>query len=160
MSGWNFLGQHIRLEPLPSLLMGLSRCSVSCVCWERASKHGISALRLLLCGLVLNHVPMFDENSVFDPQNIRRDPIHRQADPREAPVNDDKISFSHDHARFILQRWRDAPDEVKQPVPPRCNVRTMLNVAGRPIPFGLHIIALIKKGVECFENQCFVSCLR
>src|SRR2546425_11065541 len=99
--------------------MGLSRCSVSCVHWERVSKHGISALGLLLCGLVLNHVPMFNENSLFDPKNICRDPIDRQADPREPPVNDDKISLSHDHPRFILQRGWDAFDEVKQPFPPR-----------------------------------------
>src|SRR6266478_4220682 len=94
---------------------------------ERASKHGISALRLLLCGLVLNHVPMFDENSVFDPQNICRDPIHRQADSRESSMDDDKISVSRDHPRFILQRWRDAFDEVKQPFPTRRDMRTMLN---------------------------------
>src|SRR6266568_3679694 len=142
----------------PSMPMGLSS-SFSWVRWKRVSKHGISALGLLLCGLVLNHVPMFNENSVFDPNNIRRNPIHRQPDPRESPVNDDKISLSHNHPRFILQRWRDALDEVKQPVPPRPDMRTVLNVVGRPIPFGLRIVPLIKKRVECFENQCFVFCL-
>src|SRR5258705_12012611 len=144
MSGWNFLGQNIRLEPLPSALMGLSRCSVSCVRWERVSKHGISALRLLLCGLVLNHVPMFDENSVFDPQNIRRDPIHRQADPGEAPVNDDKISVSRDRPRFILQRWRNAPDEIEKAVSTRLDVCAMLNIIGRPVTLSRRVVALVE----------------
>ncbi len=91
---------------------------------------------------------MFNENPVFDPQNIRGDPIDRQAVPRESPVNDDKITIRHDHPRFILQRWRDALDEVKQPFPPRRDVRTMLNVVGRPIPFGPGIVPLIKKDAQ------------
>jgi hypothetical protein len=57
---------------------------------------------------------MFNQNPVLDPKDIRRDPIHRQADPRESSVNDDKISISHDYARFIFQPWREAFDEVKE----------------------------------------------
>src|SRR6266481_2377327 len=123
----------------------------SSVCRERVSKHGISALGLLLCGLVLNYVPMFNENSLFDPENIRCDPIDWQADPREAPVNDHKITVSHDQPRFILERGREALDKGKQPFSPRCDMRTMLNVVRRPIPLGLRIIAPIKKDVECFK---------
>ena len=58
---------------------------------KRVSEHGVSAFGLLLGGLVLNDVPMLDQDSVFDPDNIRRDPIRRQADPGVSTMDDDKI---------------------------------------------------------------------
>jgi hypothetical protein len=39
-----------------------------------------------LRGLVLKDVPVFDENSIDDAENVRRDPTLRPAVPREASM--------------------------------------------------------------------------
>jgi hypothetical protein len=47
--------------------------------WERIPKHRQPALGLFPRGFVLKDIPVFDQNSIPDAQDVRRDPIHRPA---------------------------------------------------------------------------------
>jgi hypothetical protein len=43
-----------------------------------------------------------------------------------------KVSLRYDYSRVIPERGRDALDQVEEAVAARLNVRTVLNVFGRP----------------------------
>jgi hypothetical protein len=79
-----------------------------CAVRERVSKHRVSALGLLLGSLVLNDIPVLKQDSLFHADNIRRDPADRQAEAREAAVDDDEVSLRYDYSRLIPERGRDA----------------------------------------------------
>src|SRR5262249_40021451 len=86
----------------------------SAVYGERVAEHGPAAPGLLLGGLVLDDVPVLDENPVLDPQDVCSDPVRRGTEPRETAVDDDEVALSHDEAGLVLQRRREAPDEVEE----------------------------------------------
>ena len=73
-----------------------------CAVWERVSKHRVSALGLFLGSLVLNDIPVLDQDSVFHADNIRGDPVDRQPEARESAVDDDKVSLRYDYSRLML----------------------------------------------------------
>src|SRR5208282_6525501 len=77
-----FLGCHFMCPPLPL-----------CAVRKRVSKHRVSALGLFLGSLVLNDIPVLKQDSVFHADNIRRNPVDRQPEAREAAVDDDKVSL-------------------------------------------------------------------
>jgi hypothetical protein len=79
-----------------------------CAVRERVSKHRVSALGLFLGSLVLNDIPVLDQDSVFHADNIRGDPVDRQPEARESAVDDDKVSVRYDYSRLIPERRRDA----------------------------------------------------
>src|SRR5258708_24058858 len=125
-----------RLAPISALAVLLPQISgvhCSSICRELVPEHRIPALGLLLSSPVLDYVPVFDQNSVLDSQNVRRNPIHWQAEARKSTVNDDKILVGHNQPRFILQRWRDTFDSVKQTVPAGGAMRPVLDIYARPI---------------------------
>ena len=66
-----------------------------CAVGERVSKHRVSALGLFLCSLVLNDIPVLKQDSVFHADNIRRNPVDRQPEAREAAVDDDEVSLRY-----------------------------------------------------------------
>jgi hypothetical protein len=99
---------------------------------ERISKHRVSALGLFLGSLVLNDIPVLNQDSVFHADNIRRDPVDRQPEAREAAVDDDEVSLCYDYSRLIPEGGRNALDQVEETVAARFNVRTVLNLVGRP----------------------------
>src|SRR5579862_929573 len=102
--------------------------SLSFVLWESLSEHGSATFRLFFCGLVLNHIPMLDQDSILDANYVRRNPVHWQAEVRKSSVGDHKISVGHDRSRFIFRRWRKALYQVKQALTTGNNVSAMLNV--------------------------------
>ena len=57
------------------------------------AKHWISALGLLLRRLVLNYVPMFDEDAVLNSDDVCHDPCGWQSVARETAVHDDIVVF-------------------------------------------------------------------
>ena len=63
--------------------------------------------------LVLNNVPMLNENAVLDTQYVGSDPIHRKTHATEAPMHDYKIALGNDQSRFILQGRRNALYKVE-----------------------------------------------
>src|SRR5258705_12866711 len=77
---------------------------------KRRTEHRQLALRLLLGRLVLNHIPMLDEDAVLDPQNVSRNPVHRKTHTTESPVEDYKIGLCNDQARFVFQSGGNALD--------------------------------------------------
>jgi AraC-like DNA-binding protein len=89
------------------------------------SEHGEAALGRLARGLVLNHIPMLHENPISHSNYIRRNPVHRQADTRKAPVQDDKVPFGHNRSCFISKRRRNALDETEQTIATRMVVSTL-----------------------------------
>jgi hypothetical protein len=55
-------------------------------------------------------------------------PIHRQTEARKPTVDDDEILIGHNHSRLVLQRWRDAFDQVKQAFPPGRDMCAVLDI--------------------------------
>ncbi len=49
--------------------------------------------RTLFGGLVLNHIPVFDQNPVLDAYDVGCNPVHRLAEARKPPVHDFEISM-------------------------------------------------------------------
>jgi hypothetical protein len=127
---------------------------------ERVSKHWLSALRLFLGSLVLNDIPMLDQDPVFHADNIRRNPVDRQSETRETTVDDDDVSFRYDYSWLIPEGGRNALDQVEETITARLNVRAVLNVVGRPEALRCGIISLIEESVEGFQDNRLVFCLR
>src|ERR1700722_5151044 len=123
---------------------------------EGVSKHRVPALGLFLGSLVLNDIPVLDQDSVFQADNIRCNPVDGQPDTRETAVEDDDVSLRYDDSRLILEGGRNALDQVEEPLTARFNVRTMLNVVGRPEALRCAIISLVEESVEGFQDNCLI----
>ena len=119
------------------------------------SEHGEAALGRLARGLVLNHIPMLHENPIFHSNYIRRNPVHRQADTRKAPVQDDKVPFGHNRSCFISKRRRNALDETEQAIATRRDMSAVLDITWRPKLLSRGVVTLVEKRVEGFEDKRF-----
>src|ERR1700733_2488067 len=115
-------------------------------------EHGRATFRLLFRGLILNDIPVLREYPGFDTHNISGNPIHRSAETAKSPVHDHEVSFGHDRSRLVLQRWRDALDEIEQTVAPGCDMSAVLNVVRRPESFCGCIVTL-EECVERFQGE-------
>src|SRR4029077_13543959 len=102
-----------------------SNCN-SCIYRKRFTEHWVAAFGLILSGLVLNYVPMLDQNPVFDNHNVHSDPVHRCAKARKSAVNDHKIAVRNNDSWLILQRGWNASDEIEQTFAARLDMSTML----------------------------------
>ena len=111
---------------------------------------------MLLRRLVLNDIPVLDQNPILDSEDIGGNPVHRLAEARKSPVYDHKIFIGYNHSRFILQRWRDALDEIEQAVATGRDMSAVLDVVGRPKALGRYVVPLIEKRVESFKDKRFV----
>ena len=58
----------------------------SLVLWESLSEHRSAALRLPFRRPILNHIPMLDEDSVLNVQNIWGNPVYRKTNTAKSPV--------------------------------------------------------------------------
>src|SRR5437870_9517544 len=83
---------------------------------ETVSEHRSTTLGFRLRSLVLKHIPVFDENSIHDAEDIRRDPALWPAMSREASVDDHEIPLGHDHAGLIFQRRRHVLDHTDEAI--------------------------------------------
>ena len=83
-------------------------------------------------------------------------PVDRKPEAREAAVDDDKVSLRYDYSRLILEGGRDALDQAEETVAARLNVRTVLNIVGRPEALRFCIVSLVEQSVEGFQHQCLV----
>ena len=99
---------------------------------------------------------MFGEAPVLDPDHIRGDPGGGPAPSREAAVDDDVVAFREDELMLVTQGGGRAPDQVEQTVATRFDVRAMLDIVGRPIPFSRVIVALVEQGIEGFQDEDLV----
>ena len=92
------------------------------------AKHRVSALGLLLGGFVLKDIPVFNQNSVPDAHDVRRNPVRRPAQARESPVDDHEITIGRDHPRLVLERRWTTFDEVKEAIAARLDMGAVLCV--------------------------------
>src|ERR1700732_3076511 len=97
-------------------------------CGKRVAEHRSTALGLLLSRLVLYDVPVFDKDTILDPEDVRRDPVHGRPELGKTAVDDDEVAVSHDEAWLVLQRRREAPHEVEKTLAAGRDVRAVLNV--------------------------------
>jgi hypothetical protein len=56
------------------------------------------------------------------------------------------------YSRLIPESGRDALDQVEQTVAARLNVRTVLNIVGRPEALRCCIVSLVEQSVEGFQD--------
>src|SRR5260370_30593308 len=134
----------------------LSVSFVSFVLWEGISEHGSATFRLLFCGLILNDVPMLGKDSVLNAHNICGNPIRRSTETAKPPVHDHEVSLSHDHSRFVLQRWWNALDKGEKTLTARCDMSAVLNVVRGPVALGRCIVTLVEQCVKGLEDERFV----
>jgi hypothetical protein len=71
-------------------------------------------------------------------------------------VSDDVVTFSHDQLVVVAQRLRQRADEVEQSRPARRDMGAVLDVVIGPEPLGGGVVALVEKGLECFEDDGLV----
>src|SRR5713101_3539964 len=120
---------------------------------KRVAEHRPAALGLLLSRLVLDDVPVFDKDTILDPEDVRRDPVHGRPEPRKTPMNDDEVAISYDHPGLVLQRRRHALDEVEEALAARGNMRDVLDVVRRPEPFRRRIVSLVEQCIEGLKYE-------
>ena len=99
---------------------------------------------------------MFDENSIDDAEDIRRDPALGPAMPREAPVDDHEVPLGHDHAGLIFQRRWNALDQPEETIAAGLDMSAVLDVVGRPVALSRHVVSLVEESIEGLEDKCFV----
>ena len=71
-------------------------------------------------------------------------------------MDDDEVPLRHDDAGLVFERRRCALDQIEEAFAARLDVRTVLDVVGRPKAFSRHIVSLVEQGVERLEDQCLV----
>src|SRR5271170_7686723 len=117
---------------------------------ECSSEHGPLAYRLFFRRFILNDVPMLDKDSVLNAHDICGNPIHGSTEAAKSPVHDHDVSLGHDHSRLVLQRWRDALDEIEQTLTAGRDMSAVLNIRSRPETLSGCIVTLVEKRVEGF----------
>src|SRR6185369_2073137 len=132
------------IPPVAHLRRKTEVTDIGALLGELFAEHREAALRLLARRLVLNHVPMFDEDSVLDEKNVCCNPVHRKTKVRKSSMHDDEISFRQNCSRLISEsRWQ-ALDEIEQSFTARCDMSAVLNIVRRPVTLGCSIVPLVE----------------
>ncbi len=147
----SYLGRHIKAEI--ARLWSVETCSSSRVGRKRSSEHGPLALRPLLSGFVLQHIPVFDQNIILHAKNIDSDPIRGMTKRAETAMDHDPLALGENEPGFVPQRRRGVSDEIEQTLPARSDVGAVLDVTRRPIFLGRGVVAFVEEKVERSQNQ-------
>src|ERR1700682_3462433 len=99
---------------------------------------------------------MLDQNAIFDANDVRRNPVHREAEVRKSSVHDDEIPFTHNRSMLIFESRRKALDEIEQALTTGSNVRAVLDVVRGPKPLGSRVVTLVEQRIERFQDKRFV----
>src|SRR5258708_28350064 len=99
---------------------------------------------------------MLDQNAIFDANDVRRNPVHREAETRKSPVHDDEIPFSDNRSGLIFESWRKTLDEIEQALTTGSNVRAVLGVMTGPKLLGSRVVTLVSQRFERFQDKRFV----
>src|SRR5438445_11292768 len=78
------------------------RAACSPVHRKRVAEHGPAALGLLVSRLVLDDVPMLDEDPILYPEDVRRNPVYGCPEARKPPINNDEVAIRHDHPGLVF----------------------------------------------------------
>jgi hypothetical protein len=71
---------------------------------------------------------MFDQNAILDANDVRRNPVYREAEVRKSSVHDNEIPFSHNRSGLIFESRRKALDEIEQALTTGSTVSAVLDV--------------------------------
>src|SRR6266404_5060530 len=99
---------------------------------------------------------MLDQNAIFDANDVRRNPVHREAEVRKSSVHDDEIPFTHNRSMLIFESRRKALDEIEQALTTGSNVRAVLDVVRGPKPLGSRVVTLVEQRIERFQDKLIV----
>src|SRR6266478_6718497 len=99
---------------------------------------------------------MLDQNAILDAHDVRRNPVHWQAEARKAPMNDRKIFFGYNLSRLVFQSRRHAFDELEYAVATWFDVSAVLNVVGLPVALSRCIVPLVEQCVEGLKDKLFI----
>src|SRR5580704_11064422 len=95
---------------------------------EAIAKHREAADGFFPRGFVLQYIPVLSQKTVFESDNVGRNPGRGPSHPSESAMRDDVVAFCDDELVFVVQRiWRQA-DKSEKSFASRRNVRAMLNV--------------------------------
>jgi len=123
---------------------------------ETVTKHGKAADGLGLGRLVLQHVPVLRQETVFEPDDVGRNPGRWPSDSRETAVRNDVIAFCDNELVFVAQRIRHRPDPSKQSFASRRDVRAVLDILRRPEALRRRLVAFVEESLKGFENDGLV----
>jgi hypothetical protein len=123
---------------------------------ESITKHGKAADGLVLGCLVLQYIPMLRQETVFESDNVCRDPGCGPSDSGEPAVRNDIVAFCDNELVFVAQRIRRRTDQSKQTFASRRDVCAVLDVLRRPKAFCCSVVAFVEESVEGFENDRLV----
>src|SRR6266704_5409076 len=76
-------------------------CCLSGMLRKSCSEHRSFTLRLFFGHFILNDIPMLDQDSVLNPQNICGNPIHRSAEAAKSPVNNHELTLGYNRSWFV-----------------------------------------------------------
>src|SRR4029079_3110264 len=107
---------------------------------EAITKHRQATLRLRASRLVLQDIPVFGQDIVGTAHNVCGNPAPRAPISRGPSMDDDEVPLRHDDAGLVFERRRCAFDQIEEAFAARLDVRTVLDVAGRPKAFSRHIV--------------------
>ena len=111
---------------------------------------------LCLCGLVLQNIPVLGQKTVFESDNVGRNPGRGPSDSRETAVQDDIVAFCDNELVFVAQHIRRRKGQSKQSFASRRDVCAVLNVFRRPEALCCRVVAFVEESVEGFEDDRFV----
>jgi DNA-binding MarR family transcriptional regulator len=126
---------------------------------EFVAEHRQAALRLLSRCFVLKHVPVLDELTVNDSNDVGGDPIRLVAPSRKPSMKHHKRSVRGNDVRLVFKRrWRSLY-QIKKAITSGFYVSAVLDVIRRPVTFSGCIVSPIKQRIERLENKCLVPVL-
>src|SRR6266403_1258646 len=96
---------------------------------------------------------MLDQKTILDANDVRRNPVHREAEVRKSSVHDHKIFFGHNRSMLIFESRRKALDEIEQALTTGSNVRAVLDVVRGPKPLGSRVVTLVEQRIERFQDE-------
>jgi len=92
------------------------------------AEHGPTALRFGLRRFVLNHVPMLDQHSIDQTNEVRNDPVLYLAEARKTTVHDHEFAVRHNLLVLMLEHRRHALDQIEETVATGLDVGAVLHV--------------------------------
>lgn len=123
---------------------------------KATAEHRRLTFRLRGSGFVLDHVPMFDQNAILDPENVGCNPICGRTESAEPAMDHHPFAFRQDQTRLVPERHWNGFDQVEESFSSGLDMSTVLNVIWRPKPFRCSVIAPIEEGVEGLQDQRFI----
>src|SRR6202045_750223 len=120
---------------------------------EAIAKHGKAADGFFPRGFVLQYIPMLNQKTFFESDNVGRNPGRRPSHPSEPAMRDDVVAFCDDELVFVAQGiWRRT-DKSEQPFASRRDMRAALDVLRRPESFCRRVVTFVEERIEGFEND-------